>query len=90
MSVKYTREVTFDLSARDIGEAWAEMDDDAQAQFFVHAARAMGRWRRMDLEMQLFAIGRHLAKCECSTMEARELVLSLAESVRDAFAESKP
>lgn len=62
-----------------LAESFCELDDDAQAQFFVHVARLMATWPRNiygadAAEWQANAIGRHLATCECSTEAARDFV----------------
>lgn len=66
-------------SVEFLAEQFCELDDDAQAQFFVHVARIMATWKgetfgNSAAEVQAFFIGRHLATCECSTEVARELV----------------
>ena len=67
-----------DLSVKDIAEVFCQMDDDAQAQFFVEAAKIMSAWPGVIARsMQAQYIGAHLRDCECSTYEARDLIESI-------------
>jgi hypothetical protein len=70
------------LSTEEIAKAFCDLDDDAQAQFFVHVAADMAKWGGGKGAMQIFYIGKHLQECECSTEEARDWVKDLAECAR--------
>jgi hypothetical protein len=76
--VTLERKVLVALSAEDLAEAFCEMDDDAQAQFFVEVARIIRSWEGVARHLAVAAIGNHLRTCECATADARELVRDLA------------
>ncbi len=78
---KIHREVAIELTSEDLAEAFCEMDDDQQAQFFVHVAHNMSAWKPSGAAMQLRFIGDHLRECECSTADARNWVVELAACV---------
>lgn len=63
-----------------LARLFSEMDDDRQAQFFVHVAQCFDEYPggRIAGETQRCFIGNHLRDCECSTEAAREWVRSLA------------
>ena len=64
--------VTMALSTEQLAAAFCELDDDAQAKFFVECARIAAEWPpHFD---QFYEVGRHLRTCDCSTPAARELV----------------
>lgn len=67
-----------DEDVRRLAEAFSAMDDDHQAKFFVEVARIMTGWESIKgshgMNGQAYYIGRHLATCECSTAEGRDLV----------------
>jgi hypothetical protein len=75
-----------------LAEEFCKLDDDAQAQFFVHVARIAETWSNTSrfgsaaAYWQASAIGRHLATCECSTEEAREFVRTVAAAMEPAEA----
>ena len=75
------------MIASILAEAFCGLDDDAQAGFFIDVARIMGKWDNdtgSSRESQLWAVGRHLATCECSTPEAVELIETIsAAATRD-------
>ena len=69
------------LTPVQIAEAFCDLDDESQAQFFIEAARIMSTWPEPAARvMQAHAIGRHLRDCPCSTYEARALVSDIAAS----------
>lgn len=70
------------LTPAQLAEAFCEMDDDAQAQFFVECAKIMDTWGVLARQMQSMLIGNHLRDCECSTLQARELVEMIADSMK--------
>lgn len=71
-------EVLAALTPEQIAEAFCELDDDAQAKFFVEVARLAREWGAVNSAMQPHYIGRHLRDCECSTDDAREFILAIA------------
>jgi hypothetical protein len=79
--VKLTVEVK--LTPVEIAEAFCEMDDEAQAQFFVEAARIAETWTGVGRCMQWFYVGKHLKTCACSTYEARDMVKEIAAAMED-------
>lgn len=69
-----------------LAERFCELDDDAQAQFFVHVARIAEAWFAQGFgtaPQQAFNIGKHLATCECSTHEARAFVRNIHDAMVD-------
>lgn len=71
--LRITTEVEITLTVEQIAAAFWDLDDDAQAQVFVNVARLAKESAGGGLN-QAYAIGRHLAECECSTDEARAFV----------------
>jgi hypothetical protein len=69
------------LSPAELAEAFCDLDDEKQAQFFIEAARIIQTWSVVSRVTQAHAIGRHLRDCECSTYEARALVTEIADGV---------
>lgn len=82
------------LTPLELATAFCELDDEAQAQFFIEAARIAETWRE-DVKAgtsygpgwQWYSIGRHLKTCSCSTEEAREMVREIS---RAASQEDEP
>lgn len=59
----------------DVAAKWfAGLNDDEQAKFLVAVAAYAHESFGLRPESQWMAIGNHLATCECSTEEARELI----------------
>lgn len=73
-----------DMGPATLARAFVEMDDDAQAQFFVECAKAMESWPAHARHMQMHAVGRHLAECHCSTPGARDVVRLIFEGIDEA------
>lgn len=65
-----------------LADAFCQLTDDDQAQFFIECARIMQSWGGAHRAMQAHYIGRHLRDCQCSTYEARELVREIAEAAQ--------
>lgn len=71
-----------------LAEEFCELNDDAQARFFVHIARIAASWgcnaHGLDSAYwQATAIGRHLRTCSCSTEEARAFISNIASAMVD-------
>lgn len=71
------RTVEADLTIDEAAEWFAALDDDHQSKFFVAVASIAAKTYENRAESQWLAIGNHLATCECSTEEARELIRSI-------------
>lgn len=76
-----------DIEVRQVAERFAQMDDDAQAKFFVKVARIMDSWPKPShgRDGQAWYIGRHLATCACSTQSARDLIAMIHQATTDAM-----
>lgn len=70
---KVTFSVTVEVDVEVLAKQFAELTDDAQAQFLCSAAKFLG----VAVDGQGWRIGRHLTTCECSTEEGREFVRSI-------------
>lgn len=82
-------EVQLDLTPAQLAQAFCDLDDEQQAQFFIDAARiARETWEAPATFLQWREVGKHLATCACSTDDARELVRDIAEGM-DAAPGSK-
>ena len=77
------------LTVEQLAGLFSELDDDAQAKFFVEVARIMQSWTPYERDMQAAYIGRHLRDCECSTESARELVAEIARAMQPTPEASK-
>lgn len=78
------RTVTIELAATplELAEAFCELNDEGQAQFFIECARIAGEWTvGLGDTWQWYKIGGHLRSCECSTDKARAMVRGIAEAV---------
>ena len=75
------------LTPAEIAEAWCELTDEDQAQFFIEAARIAKSWAKdrysAGATMQWSRIGGHLRTCPCSTHEARMMVADIADACTD-------
>jgi hypothetical protein len=77
-------EVTLDLTPAQLAEAFCELGDEEQADFFIAAARiALEKWTHPAC-MQWHAVGRHLRDCSCSTYDAQQMVSDIADALREA------
>jgi hypothetical protein len=77
-------EVTVALTPHRLAEAFCDLSDEEQAQFFIECAEiAETQWDH-HAGMQWSAIGGHLRTCECSTYEARQMVEDIASATRKA------
>lgn len=69
--IKIVTEVELDI---EVAAKWfAGLNDDEQSKFFVAVAKAIDL-PHFQAETQWLAIGNHLATCECSTEDAREMI----------------
>jgi hypothetical protein len=73
--------VTERALVQSLAEAFCDLDDELQAEFFVEVAAIARQWPAGGASMQFWRIGRHLATCPCATDAARELVHDLAAGV---------
>jgi aminoglycoside phosphotransferase (APT) family kinase protein len=81
-AAKLTKTLEIELSVDEIAFAFCELDDDAQAQFFVNVARIMRTWKsQAGWDWQAWKIGRHLRTCSCVTDDAREVVRAIANGL---------
>jgi hypothetical protein len=75
------------LTPAEVAEAFCELNDEEQAQVFIDAARIAGAWPvgngQLGPDWQWHKIGRHLRDCECSTIEARDMIASIAQAIED-------
>ena len=62
-----------EFTPRLLAEVFADMSDEAQAQFFIDLAEIAATWR-LDPHPQWFLIGRHLRTCSCATEASRDVV----------------
>ena len=76
-------DVDVKLTPLQLAEAFCEMDDEAQAQFFIEAAAIAQTWNGAGRSMQWFSVGRHLKTCACSTFEARVMVKEIADAIEE-------
>lgn len=67
-------------TARELAEAFCDLNDEDQAQVLIEAAKIASEWPTNN-GMQWFYVGRHLKNCECSTEEARDLVRDIAHGL---------
>lgn len=66
-----------------LGAKWfAGLDDEEQTQFFKEVAAAAESWPNYQ-GMQWYLVGRHLAKCECSSPGARDMIRNIYEAMVD-------
>lgn len=73
--------VQIELTPRQIAEAFASLGDEGQAQVIIEVAEIASRWTGTTFA-QWYQVGRHLARCECSTDDARDLVRDIYQGIR--------
>lgn len=86
--IKFETEI--ELGIDDAAQWFAGLTDDEQAKFFVAAVAHLKK--RLNhpharAESQWMAIGNHLATCECSTEEAREMIRSIMYGMEHPWTE---
>lgn len=77
-------EVPVEMTPRLVAEAFAEMNDEQQAQVFIEVAAIAAGWATESpclTAPQWWMVGRHLRTCSCSTDEARQLVRDIAQGI---------
>ncbi len=68
------------LTPLELAKAFCELNDEAQAQFFIECARIAGEWSGgLGADWQWTQVGAHLRTCSCSTDEARDMVRAIAD-----------
>ena len=67
-----------------IAEAFCEMDDEEQAQFFIEVTAIAGRWGSAGRSMQAHYIGNHLKTCVCSNDQVRGFISEIAEAASNS------
>lgn len=79
--MKLTHEIR--LTPAQIAEALWELDDEQQADVFIELGRLTSTEGHL-ASMQWLAVGRHLARCQCSTDAARDVVDGLHQGMHSA------
>ena len=79
--IKVDVPAVIEVNPRLLAEIFCDMDDESQAQFFIEVAAIARTWKNTNVA-QWFQVGAHLRKCECSTDDARDLILDIARGVR--------
>jgi len=79
-TITRTIPATVAVTPRFLAETFAEMSDEAQAQFFIEVAEIAARWH-FPPAIQWGLIGAHLRTCTCSTEEARHMIREIARAV---------
>ncbi len=87
--MKIQMEMEVDLTPEQLGELWANLNDDAQARFFVSAAKIIDSWENPIIN-QMHAVGRHLVDCTCSTEGAREIILNIVDGMKYESSKDTP
>jgi hypothetical protein len=78
--VRHTIEIR--LSPSELAEAFCEMNDEEQADFFIKVSEYARAWPEPGaFSIQLFNIGRHLRTCSCATDDARQVVRDIYEGM---------
>lgn len=72
--------VKVEMTPALLAQAFADMSDEAQAQFFIDVAAIAATWGP-DPHHQWYLVGRHLRTCSCATDESRELVATIARAI---------
>lgn len=80
MRIKATVTTEIELSIDAAADWFCGLDDDQQAKFFVACAEKAKRFERPQ-DFQWYAVGGHLANCECSTSDAREMIRTIADGI---------
>lgn len=81
MKIQVVSTQTLELDLDMLAKAFAGLDDDSQAQFFVKVAKIAADTYENPQENQWWYVGRHLRECACSTEEGREMVRNIAAAI---------
>jgi len=81
--MKLQCQMTIELSLDQLAEAFANLDDDSQAQFFCRVAAIALTWKGFSKDMQWYYVGKHLRECECSTDDGREMLREIVRVMDD-------
>lgn len=66
------------LTPTEIAEAFCELNDEEQADVFIHAAKIASGWGGpFGDDWQWMKVGQHLQSCTCSTDGARSMIQEL-------------
>ena len=82
-TIKIKSEQTIELTLDQLAECLSGISDDDMAQLFCKVAKLAEGWGCYRREIQWTTIGRHLATCECSTEEGREMIRTIAAAMED-------
>ncbi len=83
VEVTKTETLTIGLDMATVAAWFCELDDEAQADFFVEVAKRAEGWA-VDPGGQWMRIGSHLRTCDCATDEARELIRHIHYGLENA------
>ena len=81
-------ETEVELSIEVAAQWFAGLNDDEQSKFFVEVARAAESFPYRQ-ETQWLAVGNHLATCECSTENAREMIRGILYGMEHPWSHHK-
>lgn len=74
-------EVVAELTPEMIAAAFCAMNDEEQADFFIHASRIARETWKGHQGLQWSYVGSHLKTCACATDEARDMVEQIHHSM---------
>lgn len=81
MKIEVVSKQIIELDVDTLAKAFASLDDDSQAQFFVKVAEHAAETFNGSADTQWWYVGRHLRECECSTEAGREVVRTIAHAM---------
>ena len=75
-----------EMNPRMLAEAFCELGDEHQAQFFIECAAIAAEWTDARgnpswPSSQWYSVGAHLRNCTCSSDDARDMVDTIARAV---------
>jgi len=74
-------DIDIKITPVQLAEAFCEMYDEDQAQFFIECARIASTWKVPPTIFQWHSVGRHLKTCSCSNDDARDMVREIAQGI---------
>lgn len=77
------REINIIATPAELAEAFCDMNDEQQAQFFIDVAEIGRSFRGLGAGYQWWLVGKHLKTCACSTEDARDLILEIAKGIAE-------